>query len=766
MECKTAERYGKKSIVVQAENFGFGPASIALSVLRRLRLKGIDDYEVIFMGNGVALQLAKTSNDVDRYVNIDTVNMDEMEQRKYLLGKVQMFISVVSPTGAIFAKRAGYKTCYIEPLFWYFDSMDKRLLDIDYFFVQRLTDTRMEMKRLNFYHKNLIEVGWIVQEKPERNKLKSLIRKFCKPDEETYFKQLLDEKEKDYVLINFGGVDNCISDVSIYPKVILKSLIPVVRKSLPDTKILIIGGGVTLQGLRCNDSEKLLENVWVGTVPNEWSLFLVKYAKEYFLSCGLSGLIEMGLYRQDGFGLPSQNSSQHMQIKKFRELYKEWSGFEYCDYDTAYNIPEYLNEAEGVRILHEAFEEFAGDVDKQALFQKSVEKYLNKSAEGKQFKINKELHMENTQGADEIADIIYKDLYKENYPNMIFAEKANEDVSLFRAEYKNTIEEFVEGIKDSCELLPSRIEDRNLENGFNNVWILNKDSKEIPETMDAITGGPCICYCEGDENRLSLQDVMDIIMPVLAAKTWSTDLYFVFTGSEASMQVEEDSGLSCYDEYMSLSKKVENFIFKLTQLINYDKKRIHFINTSNKKANQVLEELCGEFSKHASKESLNELYYFKSKEFGEAPKKEEYFLDVYVRNIMMYTPQFLSACAGKELQSVAVVENSTQLKAIIEGFNFARKIGFDGFLGHYAYLAFPGTTGIEMARSEVDKCIFLGDSLKEIETKLNSKMRTFIKNYYEAFVPSEIRTYLLKENVSQTIYKLFQLVKEYMKTES
>lgn len=146
---------------MQAENFGFGPTSIALAVLSNLKSKGIDKYEIVFMGHGVALQLAKLSNLVDRYVNINTSNIKEMEDKKHLLGNVKLFISVVSPTGAIFAKNAGFKVCYIEPLFWFFDSLDRRLLNTDYFFVQRLTDTKEEEKRLEFYHENLIEVGWI-----------------------------------------------------------------------------------------------------------------------------------------------------------------------------------------------------------------------------------------------------------------------------------------------------------------------------------------------------------------------------------------------------------------------------------------------------------------------------------------------------------------------------------------------------------------------------------------------------------------------------
>ena len=45
--------------------------------------------------------------------------------------------------------------------------------------------------------------------------------------------------------------------------------------------------------------------------------------------------------------------------------------------------------------------------------------------------ISEELHMNCRDGAQEIADILYKDLFKDNY-RKIFAENKNGDTSLFR----------------------------------------------------------------------------------------------------------------------------------------------------------------------------------------------------------------------------------------------------------------------------------------------------------------------------------------------
>ncbi len=754
------ERYNKKTIVVQAENFGFGPASIAVSVLKKLKRKGLKGYEVVFMGNGVALELAKLSNDVDRYVNIDTINIEEMKQKKYLLGDVQLFISVVSPTGAIFAKQEGFKVCYIEVLFWYFDNIDKRLLDVDYFFVQKFTDTEKEIKRLDFHHEKLIEVGWIVPEETTKNQLRFLTQKFCNSEEQKIFRAVLDKKIDRYVLINFGGVDNCISEPSLYPEVILKNLIPAIREKYADDQIFVIGGGQILKELRNNADYCRDKHMWMGSVPNEWALYLVAHAVDYFLSCGLSSLIEMGLSRKNGFGLPSQNSSQHMQIKKFRQLYDGWSGFEYKDYDSKYDLPDYVPEKTGVRIIHEAFHAFCSYNDFQKLFVQKVSRYLN--SENKDFSVDRKLNMTDISGADEIADLLFSDLHRNDYENYAFAFKADEDAGLFRAEYKCSVEEFVDTIKESSVVYPSRIIDMPLSNGYNNVWIVNRAVALIPPQIDIITGGPCICYCEADEGRLSLQDIMDTTMTVLAAKAWSTDLYLVYTSHEASNQAVENKKLFCFESYDKLAVRIKEYIFKITELIGYYADRIHFVNTSEERARTILDKLFKDYIQKYDKCKLNDLYYFKSKELGEPPVKEDFFLDIYVRNIMMYTPEFFAEYIGRNIESLAVIENQTQSKAIIEGFRYSRNNGYDKFLGHFSFLPFPGITGMEMAHSEEDKGIYLTDSLEEIRKKVSSRMHSFTKQYYLNYLPNEIKAKFHNDDISLSIYEFLNLCKEYM----
>lgn len=526
--------------------------------------------------------------------------------------------------------------------------------------------------------------------------------------------------------------------------------------------VLVIGGGDTLRDIRESKNEPFENGVWIGTVPPEWALYLVANASNYFLSCGLSSLIEMGLYGRNGFGLPSQNYSQHCQIKKFRDLYKNWESFDYYDYNKEFVVPDFIPEKDGVRIVQQSFIDFVENENAKDYFQQKVEAYLEKSE--KAIQISEELHMNCRDGAQEIADILYKDLFKDNYRKIIFAENKNGDTSLFRALYKNSVEEFVQSIEGDCNIAPPRLLEKGLENGNNNVWLLDKQTKDIPNSINVVTGGPCICYCEGDQNRLSLQDLIDIISPILAAKTWDSKLVFVLTTYEASMQIESDSGLICNNKYLELSRKVKNFIYDFANKINFDKDKIYFVDTGSDKASKILEEESQAYIEYDSLEKLNDLYYFKSIEYGEPPIKEDFFLKVYLRNITMYTPQFISKCIDEDISSLAVVENSTQLKAVIKGFKLSRHKGFKGFLGHFAYLATPGITGIEMARSEPNKCIFLGDTLEEIQTKLKTKMRTCIKNYYESFWPKDMKENFFgyEDDISKQIWNFFNMVKDSM----
>ena len=162
-------------------------------------------------------------------------------------------------------------------------------------------------------------------------------------------------------------------NASIYPRVILNLLLPAIRKVKKQMTVLVIGGGDTLRDIRESKNEPFENGVWIGTVPPEWALYLVANASNYLLSCGLSSLIEMGLYSRNGFGLPSQNYSQHCQIKKFRDLYKNWESFDYYDYNKEFVVPDFIPEKDGVRIVQQSFIDFVENENAKDYFQQKVE---------------------------------------------------------------------------------------------------------------------------------------------------------------------------------------------------------------------------------------------------------------------------------------------------------------------------------------------------------------------------------------------------------
>lgn len=207
------------TIIVQAEDFGFGPTSLALSIVEKLIQKRLKNHEIVFVGSGVSMQLAKLSHYFNRYISFNITDENEMETKRHLFGDVKLFISVVSPMGAKLSLKQGFKTAYVDPLFWFFNHIDSDLEKVEYYFVQKFEDTEIHQQRLNFTHSNLISTEWITRGIPSLSVLKKLMPLFCKEkSERELFKSFLFDKEKEFILINFGGVDNFLSETSIYPE--------------------------------------------------------------------------------------------------------------------------------------------------------------------------------------------------------------------------------------------------------------------------------------------------------------------------------------------------------------------------------------------------------------------------------------------------------------------------------------------------------------------------------------------------------------------
>jgi len=343
-----------KHLAVMAENFGFGPASIAISISAELRRCWPGRVKYTFLGDGVALQLARCSSVFDACEEVDINDSRRLSEALERLPGIDHALNVVAPVAAVRMLERGVATSYVDPLFWFFDAIDPRLKAADNYFVQVFSDFESDKRRLDFQGPNIREVGWILPRMQSRRRMRADIQAFCGgAGERALFERILD-REQPFVLVNLGGVDNFIFRGFEYPETVRDVLVPAIREYDPRIPILFIGGGEWMASQARSANASLQErNLWFGTVPQHWSWFLASGAEKAFISCGLSNLSEAVFQKADAFGLPAQNYSQHLQQRRMREWNPGWRAFDYPDFDDRHRLPAFLPEGEGVERIRQ-----------------------------------------------------------------------------------------------------------------------------------------------------------------------------------------------------------------------------------------------------------------------------------------------------------------------------------------------------------------------------------------------------------------------------
>lgn len=215
------------TVLFHAESFGFGPASITIAVARQLRSLVPNEVRFCFLGNGVATQLAKTANIFCAVYEHSTECMGALEIPEEVEQNVLYFLTTVSPTAAKIAQERGWRVGYVDPLFWFFNSIPSHLESVDHYFVQQFESTEHHRRRLGFSPKNLLEVDWIVNSEASPEELISGLNRFVfDANSRRYFRNLVLGRAKTPILVNFGGVDSYFSRNSCFSENISDLLVP------------------------------------------------------------------------------------------------------------------------------------------------------------------------------------------------------------------------------------------------------------------------------------------------------------------------------------------------------------------------------------------------------------------------------------------------------------------------------------------------------------------------------------------------------------
>ena len=190
-------------------------------------------------------------------------------------------------------------------------------------------------------------------------------------------------------------------------------------------------------------------------------------------------------------------------------------------------------------------------------------------------------------------------------------------------------------------------------------------TKQVPTPVQGVLGGSCICYAKGNPARLSLQDLIDSLLPTLVAAQKQCPVWLYFQSFEAIMMAD----LLHYDpqqaDYATMRAWLEQGIRLCLSKLDIAPPAIHWIDTQTPAVRDRLDQQAAALREKLPPERLWGLY---SKKAGAVyPKdtpEEQLMLNVYYRNIVLYTPEFLSATLDCDPQQLLFVENTTQQKAI------------------------------------------------------------------------------------------------------
>ncbi|PHM70204.1 hypothetical protein [Xenorhabdus kozodoii] len=228
------------------------------------------------------------------------------------------------------------------------------------------------------------------------------------------------------------------------------------------------------------------------------------------------------------------------------------------------------------------------------------------------------------------------------------------------------------------------------------------------QPVQSVLGGSCICYAKGVPARLSLQDLIDSVLPAIIASQHNAPVYLYFQSHEAIMMAD----LLHFDPQQANHKAMREWleagiIYTLEQL-NIPLPPIYWVDTAEDKIRQHIDQWVPYIKRVLPTSTLYGLYAKKpDATYPQGTDEEPMMLDVYYRNITLYTPEFLSTALKIPPGQALFVENSTQQKAI-QIYYHATGQNCNILL----YEPAPNTQGKEMC---------LGNSNHKIELRLTAK---------------------------------------------
>jgi hypothetical protein len=175
-------------------------------------------------------------------------------------------------------------------------------------------------------------------------------------------------------------------------------------------------------------------------------------------------------------------------------------------------------------------------------------------------------------------------------------------------------------------------------------------------------GGPCICFAKGQAERLTLQDLIDCLLPAKVASKLSVPLRIYFQSHEDLMMSKVLEKPRSFSDHEGMKRALTAGITAVLGAMAEPVPVITFIDTAELLTKAAIDEAVRHLSGKLKAESLYGLYKANST-YPLGQPEETVMLEVYLRNLALYTRHFFERLDGV-VYPILLVENTGQTKAI------------------------------------------------------------------------------------------------------
>jgi hypothetical protein len=325
-----------KKLVCIASSFGYGPVSKLLAIAKALQAL---DYMLIFVGRGVALELATYFPFTKVIPWEESGNSEYIKQE--LLG-ADGIVNVLEPHFEVLARQVPIPHFYVDSLFWMWNRLNAWTAQADIYFIQNFPGVKNRVDEWKAMIRNPQIVGPIVD---------LLDSRLVQPD------GIME------LLVNFGGFESrSVQDGGeyVYAHVLTRLLLPLLYEARFEN-ILFTGNRDIMIFLNQKFPESARHVQFVHCSHDDF-IARLKNAKLLLSSPGLTSTYEAFLLNIPVRFLPPQNYSQSLMLDHYRENGLVDFSLHWEDLYSQYQLGTSLEVSEAIRCIRSTLNIFSGDL--------------------------------------------------------------------------------------------------------------------------------------------------------------------------------------------------------------------------------------------------------------------------------------------------------------------------------------------------------------------------------------------------------------------